>query len=77
MPTKKKGLERDIEVDRSKIDREVHKAGLTYTKIAAAIMVIIGALLVLFNIEGVVIAFVGFVLIYFGLRMLGIHLTYK
>lgn len=45
--------------------------GVNYKKVAGIIIVVIGVLFVLANLYGILYAFAGFVLIYFGLRLLG------
>ena len=70
----KKSKTNELSKDKKMIDKEVKKAGLTYSAIAGAIIVIIGLLLIIFNLPGVLLAFIGLVLIYFGLRMLGYNI---
>jgi hypothetical protein len=45
--------------------------GLNYKKVAGIVITVVGVLLVLVNLTQVLIAFAGFVLVYFGLRLLG------
>ncbi len=77
MPSKKKktvDVEKTLKSDKAKLDKEVSKSGLTYSKIAGGLIVLIGLILVLVNLTGIILAFVGLVLIYFGLRMVGYNL---
>ena len=48
--------------------------GVNYKKVAGIIVVVVGVLFVLFNLPAILYAFAGFVLIYFGLRLLGYHI---
>jgi len=70
----KKDIKERYARDKAKIDKEVKKAGLTYSTIAGAVIAIIGLLLILFNLSAAILAFVGIVLIWFGLKMLGVDI---
>ncbi len=47
---------------------------LNYRKIGGVVLAVVGALLVLANLSGLLYAFAGIVLIYFGLRLLGYNI---
>ena len=79
MPTKKRsrkvsGAERAVAAEERKADKALGKFGLNARTVAAALITIIGAALILTNLAGIVLAFVGFVLVYFGLKMFGIDI---
>lgn len=63
-------LSRDVKVE----DKRLYKAGIDHKTIGGAIITIIGVVLVVFNLQAALLAFVGFVLIYFGLRLLGYNI---
>ena len=56
-------------------DSELSGMGLNHKKIAGLVMIIIGALLVIGNISGALLALVGLVLIYFGLWIFGYQIS--
>jgi len=56
---------------KAKIDKKMSKAGVDYKTVGGAIITIIGIVLIVFNISAVLMAVVGFVLVYFGLKLLG------
>ncbi len=66
---------KDLRLNKAGVDRELKKDGLTYGAVAGAIILIIGVLLILFNLAQVLQAVIGLVLIYFGLKMLGYKIT--
>jgi hypothetical protein len=78
MPTKKrisrKSVSRAVVADERKADKELNKLGLNTRSLVAAVITLVGAFLLLSNLTGILLAFVGMVLIYFGLKMFGIHL---
>ncbi len=78
MPTKKrisrKSVSKVVAADERKADKELNKLGLNSRSLVAAVMTLVGAFLLLSNLTGILLAFVGMVLIYFGLKMFGIHL---
>jgi Na+/phosphate symporter len=47
------------------------KGGINYKTVIAVVMLVIGALFVIFNLTGILYAVVGLALIYFGLKILG------
>jgi uncharacterized integral membrane protein len=69
MPRRKKTV--DVESTKEKVDKEMSSMGLTYQKVIGIIILIIGVVLLVVNLVHVLEAFVGLVLIYFGLRMFG------
>ncbi|MHB1830174.1 MAG: hypothetical protein ACYCO0_02165 [Candidatus Micrarchaeaceae archaeon] len=71
----KRTKSRNMKLNKAGVDRELAKDGLTYGAVAGAIIFIIGALLILFNLAQVLQAVIGLVLIYFGLKMLGYKIT--
>jgi hypothetical protein len=78
MPNKnapKEDASEKVKAGKQKVEKEMSKMGLNYRKVVAAIIIIIGALLIITNLSALLLAFIGFVLIYFGLKMLGYHLN--
>lgn len=61
---------------KSTVDKEMASMGLTYKKAAGIIIAIIGAILVVLNLSGALMVFVGLVLIYFGLKVLGYNIKF-
>ena len=61
----------DLKSNKKKVDSELDKMGMNYETLVGAIIALIGIVLVVMNLGAVLMAFVGFVLIYFGMRMLG------
>ena len=78
MPTRKRASRKSVSnivaADKQKAEKELHKLGLNPRTLAALVLTIIGVLLVVWAIGGVLEAFVGLVLIYFGLKMFGFEL---
>lgn len=69
----KKNNFKNLNSSKEKVDKEMKKSGLTYTSVLGGIVVIIGILLVIFNLTGVLEAFIGLVLLYFGFKLLGFN----
>ena len=67
-------MSKTVAADSRKADRELSKIGLNLRSLVAAVVTVVGALLVLANLTGILLAFVGLVLIYFGFKMFGIDL---
>ena len=57
--------------DKRGVDRQLARNGLTYGTVVGAVILIIGVLLILFNLTQALVALVGIVLVYFGLKMMG------
>lgn len=78
MPTRKrvtrKSAAKKVAAKTEQARKVLDELGLNPRMLAAAIMTIIGALLVIFNIAGLLFVFVGAVLIYFGLKMFGVDI---
>ncbi len=64
-------LRGEVGSEKTKVDKELSKQGLDWKIIGGAAFTIIGALLILFNISALLMAIVGIVLIYFGVKLLG------
>jgi hypothetical protein len=77
MPTKKRASKKAAANAAAK-KKGKHKVlknlGLNPKMVTAAILTIMGALLVIWNISGLLFVFLGAVLIYFGLKMFGIEI---
>jgi hypothetical protein len=80
MPTKKrvsrKTVSKAIASESKVAEKELHKIGLNPRTLAAAVITIIGALMVIGGASGLLEVFVGAVLIYFGLKMFGFKLPF-
>jgi hypothetical protein len=76
MPTKRRASKKSAPVAARKVEKRkiLDELGLNPRLLAAAIMTIIGALLLIFNIAALLFVFVGSVLIYFGLKMFGFEI---
>lgn len=70
MATKKKKSV-DLESTKKKMDKEVSSLGLNYHKLIGLVILVLGIILLAVNLVRVLEAFVGLVLIYFGLKMIG------
>lgn len=69
-------VERELARDKAAMEKEMHRAGLNYKKVAGIIIAIIGLLLVLFNLAAVLTAVVGLILIYVGIRIFGYKINF-
>jgi hypothetical protein len=78
MPTKKRvsrsTVTKAIASESKAAEKKLHKIGLNPRTLAAAVITIIGALMVIWGVSGLLEVFVGVVLIYFGIKMFGFNL---
>lgn len=74
--TRRRKRSANLATTEKKVESEMSNVGLNYHKLGGLIIGIIGAILVVWNLEGVLLAFIGLVLIYFGLRLWGFKLKF-